>query len=188
MEAVGLGSTGPVPDSGAGLAPLLHVLGRRSDECVRVGCVDFVRGFTDHVAVEVAHGTAEGDGADDEGDEEERVDGGHDEEAQVGERPVVADTDYDVKGCNAALDISVGAQRKMGQNTYSGESTDEFLGRLGASDNDHLHKVAADTDHDDHAESLQNADQEEHLAQRQGTVGWDRHVGGRGLVEEVLES
>ena len=188
MEAVGLGSTGPVPDSGAGLAPLLHVLGRRSDECVGVGCVDFVRGLADHVAVEVAHGPAEGDGADDEGDEEERVDGGHDEEAQVGERPVVADTDYDVKGCNAALDISVGAQRKMGQNTYSGESTDEFLGRLGASDNDHLHKVAADTDHDDHAESLQDANQEEHLAQRQSTVGWDRHIGGRGLVEEVLES
>jgi hypothetical protein len=84
--------------------------------------------------------------------------------------------------------MSVGAPQKIGQSTYSGESTDEFFGRLGAGDNDHLHKVAADADHDDHAESLQNADQEEHLAQRQSTVGWDRHTGGRGLVEEVLKS
>lgn len=75
--------------------------------------------------------------------------------------------------------MSVGAWRKLGQNTYSGESTDEFLGCLGASDNDHLHEVAADADDNDHAESLQDADQEEHLAQRQGTVGWDRHAGGR---------
>ena len=84
--------------------------------------------------------------------------------------------------------MSVGARQEIGWDTYSGESTDELLGRLGAGDNDHLHKVAADTDHDDHAESLQDADQEEHLAQRQGTVGWDRHVGGRVLTEEVLES
>lgn len=82
----------------------------------------------------------------------------------------------------------VGARQGTGWDTYSGESTDELLGRLGAGDNNHLHKVAADADHDDHAESLQDANQEEHLAQRQSTVGWDRHIGGRGLVEEVLES
>jgi hypothetical protein len=64
------------------------------------------------------------------------------------------------------------------RSTYHAECADELFGWLGAHDIDHLHEVAADADDDDHAEGLEDADKEEHLAQRHGTVAGDRHVGG----------
>lgn len=105
LEAVALGGTSPVPHTRA--APVLHVLGRRGNECICVGSISLVRSLADHVAVEVAHWLAESDRADDEGDEEQRVDGGHDKEAEVGKGPVITDADHDVEGSNASLRVSV---------------------------------------------------------------------------------
>jgi hypothetical protein len=59
--------------------------------------------------------------------------------------------------------------------TYHAESADEFFGGLDTSGDDHLDEVGCDADDNDHGESLQNADQEEHLAQRHGSVAGDRH-------------
>lgn len=64
------------------------------------------------------------------------------------------------------------------KDTYNAECADELFGRLGTGDNDHLNEVAANTDNDDHAESLENANKEEHLAQGHGTVTRDNHIGG----------
>lgn len=77
--------------------------------------------------------------------------------------------------------------------TYNTECADEFLRRLGADDDDHLHEVAADADDNDHAEGLEDADKEEHLAQRHGTVAGDRHIGGccegfEGIYEGFCET
>jgi hypothetical protein len=104
LEAVGLCGASPVPDAGA--SPLLHVLGRACDECIRVGGVDLVARLADDVAVQVAHWLSERDSAYDESDEEERVDGSHDEKTEVGKGPVVADTDHDVEGRDAGLELS----------------------------------------------------------------------------------
>ena len=103
LEAVALGRTSPVPHTAA--SPLLHVLSSRSDESISVCGIGFVARVADGVAVEVAHGLAECDGADDECNEEQRVDGCHYQQTEVGEGPVVADGDHDVEGCNAGLKL-----------------------------------------------------------------------------------
>lgn len=61
--------------------------------------------------------------------------------------------------------------------TYHTECPDEFFGRLNTGRDDHLNEVGGDTDDDDHADGLENADHEEHLAQRHSIVAWDRHDG-----------
>jgi len=63
------------------------------------------------------------------------------------------------------------------EDTYHTESTNKLLGRLDTSCDDHLDEVGADADDDEHAEGLQDADEQEHLAQGHGVVAWDRHVG-----------
>ena len=73
------------------------------------------------------------------------------------------------------------------RSTYHAQCADELFGRLGAHDVDHLHEVAADADDDDHAEGLEDADEEEHLAQRHGTVAGDRHIGGWGWLSRRLK-
>ena len=75
LEAVAAGHTSPVRQA---RIRSVEVLNRRGDERVGVLSVDFGGGLADDVAVEEGHGLAEGDGADDEGDEQERVDAGHD--------------------------------------------------------------------------------------------------------------
>lgn len=104
LEAVRLGHARPVAHVQNGT---INVQIRRggSNECVCALCLsDLGSGLADDVAVQVRHGLAERDGADDEGDEKQRVDGCHDEKTQVGVRPVVADADDDVEGCDASLD------------------------------------------------------------------------------------
>jgi hypothetical protein len=64
------------------------------------------------------------------------------------------------------------------ESTHHTESANELLGRLDTGCADHLDEVGADADDEDHAEGLKNPDAEEHLAQRHGVVGWNRHVGG----------
>jgi hypothetical protein len=81
----------------------VEVLAGALHEGVGRGGIDFVRGFVDDVAVQEGHGLSERHGAHDEGDQQERVDGGHDEQAQVREGPVVADADHDVEGGDAGL-------------------------------------------------------------------------------------
>jgi hypothetical protein len=66
----------------------------------------------------------------------------------------------------------------MARVTYDAQCTDKFLGRLNTGGDDHLDKVGCDTDDEDHAKSLQDADTQEHLAQRHGSVAGDRHIGG----------
>jgi hypothetical protein len=66
----------------------------------------------------------------------------------------------------------------MGVWTYDAESADELLRGLDTSDNDHLDKVAADANHNNHGEGLEDADKEEHLAQGHGTIAGNRHVCG----------
>jgi hypothetical protein len=102
LEAVRLGRTSPVAQIEPG-AHGVEVLARALHEGVGRGGVDFVRGLVDDVAVQEGHGLSERYGAHDEGDEQERVDGGHYEQAQVREGPVVADADHDVEGCDAGL-------------------------------------------------------------------------------------
>ena len=113
MEAVGLGSTSPVPDTATG--PILHVLGGRRDKGVRVGSINLVTRLADDIAVEVAHRLAESDGADDEGDKKHGVNASHDEESEVGEGVVVADADHDVEGCDAGLGLLVIVWRSVGE-------------------------------------------------------------------------
>jgi hypothetical protein len=81
----------------------IEVLRSSSDKGVGVLGIDVLGSLANDVAVKEGHGLAECDGADDEGDEQERVDAGHDEEAKVGMRPVVADTDHDVERGDAGL-------------------------------------------------------------------------------------
>lgn len=68
----------------------------------------------DAVAVEVGDGFAKGDGDDDEGNEQQGVDGSHDEEANVGGGPVEGDGDDSVEGCDASLDLLVTVARARG--------------------------------------------------------------------------
>lgn len=70
LEAVGASNTRPVAQVQTRTRSI-QVLGCGSDKSVGVLGVDFLRGAADDVAVEEGHGLAEGDGADDEGDEEE---------------------------------------------------------------------------------------------------------------------
>jgi hypothetical protein len=86
---------------------LIQVLGRGRDKGIGILGVDFGRRLADDVAVEVGHWLAESYGADDEGDEEEGVDAGHYEEAEVGVGPVVADADHDVESGDAGLGLLV---------------------------------------------------------------------------------
>jgi len=71
--------------------------------------------------------------------------------------------------------------------TYHTECADELFWRLSAHDINHLHKVAADANDDDHAKGLKDADKEEHLAERHGTVAGNRHVGGWWCLKRVLK-
>ena len=64
--------------------------------------------------------------------------------------------------------------------TYHAERSDELLWWLDTGCDDHLDKVGADADDDHHADGLKDSDSEEHLAQRHGTVAWDRHDEGCG--------
>ena len=64
-----------------------------------------------------------------------------------------------------------------GNETYHAESADEFFWWLNAGGDDHLDKVGGDADDDNHADGLEDADHQEHLAQGHGSVAWDRHVG-----------
>jgi hypothetical protein len=105
LEAVGLGSTSPVPHTAA--SPILHILGGRSDECIGVGGIDLVARLANDIAVEVAHRLSERNSADDEGDEEHGVNAGHNEESEVGEGVIVANADHDVESCDAGLGMSV---------------------------------------------------------------------------------
>lgn len=63
----------------------------------------------------------------------------------------------------------------MRGNAYHCECAYEFLGWLNAGCDNHLDEVGGYADDNDHAYGLENADQEEHLAQRHGSVAWDRH-------------
>jgi hypothetical protein len=160
LEAVRLGRTSPVAQIEPG-AHGVEVLAGALHEGVGRGGVDLVRGFVDDVAVQEGHGLSERHGAHDEGDQQQRVDGGHYEQAQVREGPVVADADHDVEGGDAG----------------NAKGADEFFGGLDACRDDHLDEVGGYADDDHHGESLQDADEEEHLAQRHGAVAGDRHLG-----------
>jgi len=72
----------------------------------------------------------------------------------------------------------------VGEITYHAQSTDELFGWLNTSCDDHLNKVGADANNQDHADSLENTGAKEHLAQRHGVVAGDRHIGGLKLVVE----
>jgi hypothetical protein len=61
--------------------------------------------------------------------------------------------------------------------TYHAQSADKLFGWLNTGCDDHLNEVGADTDDQDHADSLKDASAEEHLAQRHGVVAGDRHFG-----------
>jgi hypothetical protein len=61
--------------------------------------------------------------------------------------------------------------------TYHAEGANKLLRWLNTSSDDHLDKVGRDADNDDHADGLEDADHQEHLAQRHGSVAWDRHIG-----------
>jgi hypothetical protein len=156
----------------------VEVLARALHEGVGRGGVDLVRGFVDDVAVQEGHGLSERHGAHDEGDQQQRVDGGHYEQAQVREGPVVADADHDVEGGDAGLwgGVSFGRGREE-RSAYNAKGADEFFGGLDACRDDHLDEVGGYADDDHHGESLQDADEEEHLAQRHGAVAGDRHLG-----------
>lgn len=61
--------------------------------------------------------------------------------------------------------------------TYHTEGADELLRRLNASCDNHLDKVGGDANNDDHADGLEDANQEEHLAQGHSSIARDRHDG-----------
>lgn len=158
---------------------LVEILNCRSNKSVGVLGIDFRRRFANDVAVEEGHWLAEGDSADDEGDKEERVDACHDEEAEIGLRPVVAYADHDVEGCYACLGmLGVCSEVVVEGCTYHAQCTNEFLGWFNTGCDDHLDEVGANADDQDHADSLEDAGTKEHLAQRHGVVAWDRHIGG----------
>jgi len=100
LEAVAASDASPVAQAGDGL---VEVLNGSSDKGAGVLCIDFRRRLANDVAVEEGHGLSKGNRTDDEGNKQQGVDTGHDEKAEVGLRPIVADADYDVKGCNACL-------------------------------------------------------------------------------------
>jgi hypothetical protein len=160
----------------------VEVLRSSSDKGVGVLGIDVLGSLADDVAVEEGHGLAECDGADDEGDEQERVNASHDEEAEVGMRPVVADADHDVERGNTGL-VRVRACRGWFVGvTYDAQCTNELFWRLNTSGDDHLDKVGRDADNKNHAKGLQDANAQEHLAQRHGSVAGDRHIGGLKVV------
>lgn len=59
--------------------------------------------------------------------------------------------------------------------TYNTESTNKLLWRLNTGCDNHLDEVGADANNDDHADGLKDSDSKEHLAQRHGVIGRDRH-------------
>jgi hypothetical protein len=158
-------------------ARLVEVLGSRSDERIGIGGIDILGRLANDIAVEKRHWLAESNCANDEGDEQERVNTSHDEEAEVGVRPVVADADHDVECGDAGLVAVSDVVVRWAGVTHHTERADKLLWRLDTSSDDHLHEVGSDANDDDHADGLQDADGQEHLAQRHGTVAWDRHIG-----------
>lgn len=102
LEAVAASNTSPVAKIQA-RSRSVQVLRGRGDKCIGVLRIDFLGRLSDDVAIEERHWLAEGDCADDEGDEEEGVDASHDEEAEVGVGPVIPDADHDVKSGDAGL-------------------------------------------------------------------------------------
>jgi hypothetical protein len=177
LEAVRLGCASPVAQIEPG-AHLVQVLARALHEGVGGRGVDFVARLFDDIAVQEGHGLAECDGAHDEGDQEQGVDGRHYQQAEVRKRPVVADADHDIERCDASLGNEVSFRRWEGLRglAYDAEGADEFFRGLDARGDDHLDEVGGDADDDYHGEGLQNADEQEHLAQRHGTVARDRHL------------
>lgn len=90
LEAVPLRHAGPAVERGEILAEILaHGLG----EDVGGGDLDILGLVVDDVAVQVGDRFADGDGDDDEGDQQQGVGGGHDEEADVGDGPEEGDRD-----------------------------------------------------------------------------------------------
>ena len=87
------------------VAHLVQVVLDRRCEGIRVRRIHLAARLADDVAVEVADRLADRDRDDDESDEEERVSACHDEEAEVGLRPVVGDADEDVERCDARLSL-----------------------------------------------------------------------------------
>jgi hypothetical protein len=75
LEAVATGYTSPVRQA---RVRSVEVLDRRGDEGVGILRIDLCGRLADDVAVEEGHGLSERDCANDKGDEEERVDTGHD--------------------------------------------------------------------------------------------------------------
>jgi hypothetical protein len=73
------------------------------------------------------------------------------------------------EGCQCCYDAIAGT-------THYTECADKLFWRLNTSGHNHLHEVGCDSDHNDHADGLEDANSQEHLAQRHGSVAWDRHV------------
>jgi hypothetical protein len=66
--------------------------------------------------------------------------------------------------------------------TYDAQCTDKLFGWLNTSRDDHLDKVGRNANDKNHAKGLQDADTQEHLAQRHGSVAGDRHICGVKVV------
>lgn len=100
LEAIPLRHAGPAVERGEILAEILtHGLG----EGVGGGDLDILGLVVDDVAIQVGDGFADGDGDDDEGDQQQRIGGGHDEETDVGDGPEEGNGDEAVQGCDAGL-------------------------------------------------------------------------------------
>ncbi len=103
LEAVGARNTGPVTKTHAS-SRLVQILCSGGDKCIGRRGICVLGGFANNVAVEERQRLAQSDCADDEGDEEKAIDASHDEEAEIGPRPVIAYADHDVESGNACLD------------------------------------------------------------------------------------
>jgi hypothetical protein len=91
--------------------------------------------------------------------------------------PVVADADHDVECGDTSLMVVSDVLLHWVGGTHHTECADKLFGRLDTGCDDHLNKVRTNSNDDDHADGLENADRQEHLAQRHSSVGWDRHIG-----------
>lgn len=61
--------------------------------------------------------------------------------------------------------------------THDADGSYEFFGRLHTQGDNVADEVGGDADDDDHGDDLHDADEQEGLAQRHGTVARDRHLG-----------
>jgi len=68
-------------------------------------------------------------------------------------------------------------KQPQARQTYNTDGANKLLGRFYANVDNVADKIGSNGDDDEHGKPLHDADKQEGLAQRHGTVAWNRHFG-----------